>query len=58
MMTSHNMMTSHTMVQAPDVLAHAASAGMADLDGDVMAMMGGGMSMAELVAKRKAAQGK
>lgn len=43
---------------APDVLAHATAAGMSDLDADVMAMMGGGMDMAELVAKRKAAQGK
>eukprot|EP00729_Bicosta_minor_P001488 gene1488-29601_t len=51
-------LVSDTEAVAPDVLAHAASAGMADLDGDVMAMMGGGMSMEELVAKRKAAQGK
>ena len=43
---------------APDVLAHASAAGMSDLDADVMAMMGGGMDMAELVRKRKAAQGK
>jgi len=41
---------------APDLLNRAQEAGMQGMDDDVMAMMSGGMDMAALVAKRKAAQ--
>lgn len=42
---------------APDLLQRAAEAGMDTLDGDAMLFMKGGLSTAEIVAKRKAAQG-